>query len=336
MWLIGGWNPSDPVNFPRVTSNDVWSSPDGIQWTRVKPNTFTGNGDTLPSAFVGENPTDWRGRHLAGYVVFNDEMWIVGGDGEQGQYQNDVWHSVDGVHWTLAGYAPWLRRVLAYTLVFNNRIWVMGGQTVPQQVSPRPPPGSIYDERILRRHGAFYNDVWNTSDGVHWTRVVTQGPIWAARGMFSGSVVFQGKMWILGGGRVSIDGGEDTRFSDVWNSADGVHWTQVTKQVPWAPRIYHNVVVFDDRMWVIAGNYGNGEGNIADSWSSTDGVHWSQIANIPWPARHAASAWVYQGALFLAAGSAGSGPVDDPSNDVWKLDAIKSLAPAVLINIIQP
>ncbi len=24
MWLLGGWNPGDKVNFPRICNNDVW------------------------------------------------------------------------------------------------------------------------------------------------------------------------------------------------------------------------------------------------------------------------------------------------------------------------
>jgi len=72
MWLLGGWNPSDKVYFPRICNNEVWSSTDGVTWSLVKPNTF------LDKNF--DPASDWEGRHTAGYVVYKDKMWIVGGD----------------------------------------------------------------------------------------------------------------------------------------------------------------------------------------------------------------------------------------------------------------
>ena len=75
-------------------------------------------------------------------------MWIVGGDCNQGHYQNDVWSSADGAHWELANdRVPWGPRVLHYTLAFGGLIWVMGGQTIPNFADA--------DE-------VFYNDVWSS------------------------------------------------------------------------------------------------------------------------------------------------------------------------------
>ncbi|MSS70569.1 MAG: hypothetical protein EXS64_03670 [Candidatus Latescibacteria bacterium] len=88
LWLLGGWNPNDKVHFPRICNNEVWSSEEGLDWTLVKPNTY------LDATF---NPAaDWEGRHTAGYVVYKDRMWIVGGDANQRYYINDIWNSADG------------------------------------------------------------------------------------------------------------------------------------------------------------------------------------------------------------------------------------------------
>lgn len=46
---------------------------------------------------------------------------------------------------------------------------------------------------------ALHRDVWNTEDGIHWTRVTDEAP-WAARGMIGGSAVLDGRIWLLGGG----------------------------------------------------------------------------------------------------------------------------------------
>lgn len=71
LWLLGGWNPGDKDHFPRICNNEVWSSADGAAWVLEKPNSFL-SADFDPSR-------DWEGRHTAGYAVFCDKLWIIGG-----------------------------------------------------------------------------------------------------------------------------------------------------------------------------------------------------------------------------------------------------------------
>mgnify|MGYP001574447788 CR=1 FL=1 len=220
MWLLGGWNPGDKIHFPKICNSEVWSSAEGAQWKLENPQ------------------APWEGRHTAGYVVHRGKMWIVGGDGNQGHYQNDVWNSADGVKWEqVADNVPWGPRVLHYTDVFDNKIWVMGGQTLPQHASA--------DE-------IFYSDVWNSADGVMWAKVADKLPC-GPRGMIGGSVVFKNRIWILGGGTYDTPKKPQRLFyNDVWSSADGAHWEQHLKAAPWHPRQYHDVAVFDDRMLGLA------------------------------------------------------------------------------------
>ena len=295
MWLLGGWNPYDKVHFPRICNNEVWGSEDGAQWTMVKPNTFK------QDRFDPRN--DWEGRHTAGYVVYKDKMWIVGGDANQGHYQNDVWNSDDGRTWTHVNKShdvPWGPRALHYTLVFDGKIWVMGGQTMPKMA----PAAEV-----------FYRDVWNTTDGIHWVRVRPKEPYWSARGMIGGNVVFKGRMWILGGGRYDTPQTPIRRFyQDVWSSPDGVHWTLELKAPPWEPRQYHDVAVFDDQMWVLEGSNKPGVSR-NDVWYSADGVNWYELPDTPWKPRHAASVFVHDNALWMIGGS-DKGKMD---REVWKL-----------------
>lgn len=292
MWLLGGWNPSDKTHFPRICNNEVWNSVDGADWTLVKPNTFLDN--TFDPA------SDWEGRHTAGYAVFQDKLWIVGGDVNQGHYHYDVWNSADGKAWTRVNPGrdvPWGPRALHYTVVFQDKIWIMGGQTVPQ---------------FAKHDEIFYRDIWNTRDGVRWERVVPQEPYWPARGMIGGSVVFQNRIWILGGGTYDTPTTPTRQFyNDVWSTADGVHWTKHLDAAPWAPRQYHEVAVFDDRMWVLEG-YNRSSGNRNDVWHSADGIHWHELPGTPWAPRHAASVFVHDGALWMVAGN-------NMQPDVWKL-----------------
>ena len=296
MWLIGGWNSGDKKHFPRDCVNDVWSSGDGLTWQLVKTNSF------LDATF--DATKDWEGRHTAGCVVYRDKMWIIGGDPIQRHYQSDVWNSDNGQTWSQVNRGqpvPGGPRVLHHTLVFKDKIWVMGGQTLP--------PFGPAEER-------FYRDIWNTEDGVHWEKIVPRKPFWSARGMIGGSAVFKGRIWILGGGTYDTPHVPQRKFyNDVWSSGDGIHWTRHLKTAPWSPRQYHDVAVFDDRLWVMEGYYqkdGEKGANRNDVWSSSDGVHWEELPGTPWKPRHAASVFLHDGALWVVAGN-------NMESDVWKL-----------------
>ncbi len=292
MWFLGGWNPGDKTHFPRICNNEVWSSADGTKWTLEKPNTF------LDSTFNSQS--DWEGRHTAGYAVLHDKMWIVGGDVNQGHYHNDVWNSEDGRKWTLVNRdnpVPWGPRALHYTVAHQGKLWVIGGQTVPG---------------FAREAEHMYRDVWNSEDGLKWNKVEIQEPAWAQRGMIGGSAVFQGRIWILGGGTYETPTKPDRKFyNDVWSSEDGAVWKLHTAAAPWHPRQYHDVAVFDNRLWVLEGYHKDG-GNRKDVWYSDDGEHWTEVPDTPWAARHAASVFVHQDRLWMVAGN-------NMTSDVWVL-----------------
>jgi len=290
MWLLGGWNPRDKEHFPNICNNEVWSSEDGRTWTLERANTF-GTDRFDPD-------TDWEGRHTAGYAVLRGRMWIVGGDANQKHYQPDVWSSADGVSWTRANPdrpVPWGPRALHHAVSFRDRLWVMGGQTMPG-FAPA-------EER-------FYADVWASSDGARW-ECVQPAPLWPGRGMIGGSAVLGGRMFLLGGGTYDTP---QTRmrllYNDVWSSADGVHWQRVLERAPWAPRQYHEVAVWDDKLWVLEG-FAGGE-NRNDVWFSPDGGTWTELEDTPWPPRHAASVFVHRDALWMVAGN-------NMTSDVWRL-----------------
>lgn len=277
MWLLGGWNPTDKTNFPKICNSEVWASRDGLDWTEVSP----------------EAP--WEGRHTAGWVVHHGRMWVVGGDCNQRHYQNDVWSSLDGANWTLMlDEVPWAPRALHLTYSFRGKLWVMGGQTMPGFAGG--------EER-------FYNDVWSSTDGKRWERVVEHAP-WAPRGMSSGQVIFRNRLWILGGGTYDTPTTPERRFyNDVWSTDNGVNWTCHTEHAAWEPRQYHEVAVWDDKMWVMEGW---NRTNRNDVWYSSDGVTWTELPGTPWAPRHAASVFVHDDALWMVAGN-------NMQPDVWKL-----------------
>ncbi len=284
MWLLGGWNPHDKIRFPTSCNSEVWCSEDGADWILVNP------------------AAPWEGRHTAGYVVHDGRMWIVGGDCLQGRYQPDVWSSADGLQWEcLTTQAPWGKRVLHHTVAFAGKIWVIGGQTLP----PYGPAEEV-----------FYSDVWCSANGSDWTQVADGLP-WGPRGMIGGTAVFRDRIWLMGGGTYGTPGHPERRYcNDVWSSADGWAWKRHSAAAPWQPRQYHDVAVFDDKLWVMEG-YAGGTAedrwaNLGDVWYSDNGVDWKELPGTPWTARHAASVFVHRDALWMVAGN-------NMQPDVWKL-----------------
>ncbi len=296
MYLIGGWNPKDKKNFPLVCNNEVWSSVDGKKWLLEKANTFAHEGKTF------NRFSDWEGRHCAGYVTFKNKMWIVGGDSNQGHYHSDVWNSDDGRVWHQINRnkpVPWVPRVGFLTTVFRDKIWILGGQTIPQ-FAPA-------DE-------LFYNDIWNSSDGLHWDKVVTDGTVWGARAFAGKALVFKDRLWIFGGGTYTTEHHEKRVYNDVWSSLDGRRWECCLSHAPWEPKLMHDVAVFDNKLWMLEG-YHTTARNQNDVWYSEDGKNWTELPGTPWKPRHAASVFVYQDALWMVAGN-------NMTSDVWKLTRI--------------
>lgn len=277
IYLIGGWA-SGGVTFPLSTANDVWKSPDSVTWTQLRSNTY------LSPSF--DPIADWEGRHTAGYVIFNNKMWIIGGDALQGHYQYDIWSSLDGTNWVLENRGnplPWTHRMLSGVTVFNNEVWSVGGQAISS---------------FIRSNDEVYREVWKSSDCINWTRVFTNGPIWDNRFLSDAAVSFQGKLWVIGGGVYDSAYRGRQYKTDIWNSSNGITWSQVsTGQFP--GRQYHSVIVFDNKLWVLAGYDG---ANRNDVWYSSNGVTWTNLPGTPWVPRHAASVWVHNNALYIGGG----------------------------------
>ncbi|REJ89153.1 MAG: galactose oxidase [Planctomycetota bacterium] len=242
----------------------------------------------------------WQARDSQGELVYDDRLWIFGG--WFGSYEappRDVWSSPDGKEWTLVTReAPWIHSDLSMALTFKNRMWFMGGW---------------YNGR-LEGHSAS-NQVWSSTDGDEWEQA-TDDAGWSPR-IAAGAVVFDDKMWILGGTENYYFGDESSLTNDVWCSADGEHWEQVTESADWSPRAYHQAVVLNDRIYVMGGgNYVPEYQAYNDVWSSADGKTWRQETDAaPWHARLWFSATTYRDRMWVVGGWS-----NDPSTnwgDVW-------------------
>lgn len=123
-----------------------------------------------------------------------------------------------------------------------------------------------------------------------------------------GSVVFDNKMWVIGG-----DDGA-SHLNDVWQSIDGETWTQITSEAPFHKRKNHATVVFDDKIWVIGGD--NGADYLSDIWQSGDGENWTLATGaFPFPPIERFSVVVFQNNLWVLGKR--SGPAKT-MNTIWK------------------
>jgi hypothetical protein len=105
IWVMGG---SNLVASVISVFNDVWSSPDGINWTQ----------EVAAAA--------WAPREGHRALVFDNRMWVIGSD-------NDVWSSSDGVNWAQeTAAAPWGQALFPAFEVYRNRMWVIGGWVIQQ------------------------------------------------------------------------------------------------------------------------------------------------------------------------------------------------------------
>lgn len=241
MWVIGGHQRPD----------EVWSSPDGVNWKCE-----------TDSAGFGE-----RDDHRS--VVFNNKIWVIGGS--HGSPQNDVWNSSDGRIWTqVTPAAQWSPRWDHSSVVFDNKIWVLGGTDggslydvwysgdginwicATNHISCVAKPNHTavaFDNKIWIMGGQVgleggSNEIWYTADGNDWDKVTSSAP-WDKR-YWHTSEVYDNKIWIIGG----------TPASDVWYSSDGIRWF---KDVHPGPGISdHSSVIFDNKIWVIGGGEGGG------------------------------------------------------------------------------
>jgi hypothetical protein len=111
IWVFGGGNYVPEYH----AFHDVWSSEDGVQWTRA----------------TGAAP--WNPRLWFSAAVYRGRMWILGGWSKVPDTNwGDVWFSVNGREWTqLQSTVCWKERHEHSAFVFKDRLWIAGGHARP-------------------------------------------------------------------------------------------------------------------------------------------------------------------------------------------------------------
>jgi hypothetical protein len=125
LWMFGGGVIDGDKEINPESYKEVWSSADGINWTREK----------LKTERSGGTP-----------IVFDNKLWFVGANRNDGSFGNAVTVSDDGVTWQ-AQSAPWSPRGGVAVWVFDNRLFMTGGKY-------------SYTEANGETKFVYSNDVW--------------------------------------------------------------------------------------------------------------------------------------------------------------------------------
>lgn len=181
--------PPDPLIPVSKFYNDVWRSPDGVNWELLTDN------------------AGWEGRAGLSAVVHNRRICVfagaqgddeaIGGSGRE--FFRDVWCSYSGRYWRkVRNEAPWPGRGGGAAVVKKGWIYLIGGEA-----GFLDPP---------------FADVWRSRDGRRWQLVNANA--WLPRSGHKCGVLIN-NIFCFGG--FNLFGNP----MDVQRSPDGIHWTEL-------------------------------------------------------------------------------------------------------------
>lgn len=252
--FMGGQKP-ETFN-PKTYYNDIWTSTDGENWTKIKENAA------------------WSARCNFNLVVFNNHLWIIGGKNDnQSGYLNDIWKSSDGINWTLVtNKAPWETRLAMSVSVHNQKMYMIGGHSTTNWL--------------------LYQDVWESANGISWKKVgslsdALLGVDESREGIYEHSVLKLDNTYYLIGGRIAST---FSILNRVLKSTDMINWQLATDDVPWKDFDHLNlgnirpfvhkgklVVVVSSGLLKVSDTGNPRLDYVADQqylFSSADGVNW--------------------------------------------------------------
>jgi hypothetical protein len=215
------------------------------------------------------------GRSEHGCLVFADKIWILGGN--RGGGRREIQSSPDGVDWFLSGTRLAKDTRWPGAVVYNGKMWLIGGAT-----------SAIWT--------SAFRGVYSSSDGITWTEQGTDALPQALSQVVS--VVFNNKMWVIGGRQTDNNGSRK-----VYSSSDGITWTEAgTDALPTGLKL-HTGVVYDEKMWVFGGLTGVGSFS-ARVYSSSDGATWTEQGTDSLPGNiYNAGAAVLNNKMYLIGGT---------------------------------
>ncbi len=179
---------------------------------------------------------DWEKSYNFQMFTQHDTAWVFHQDGN--------WYSTDGRRWVKSSLSNAIYNLGFLDYVqFNNSMYGLGHLE-----------GNI--ERFT-----YTPMIYRTNNFKSWSVIARTGNLPAR--FFYHPFVFQNKLWIIGGEN------QNTRYADIWNSADGIVWVKQKDNLPFGKRSNSQVINFKGKLYLLNN----------DVWTSTDGLNWTLLTN---------------------------------------------------------
>lgn len=264
IWVLAGYR---FTGTDWESRSDVWSSVDGSYWELKNANppfdpyssfivfknkmwAFNSAGAYSSSdgiTWQNEAPNSFPGGYGARITIFKGQLWFCS--------ETLIGKSDDGIHWeTVLSEMPWQgQRIWPGFLEHNGKLFFFGG-------------GINY----LTGTDYYYNDVWSSTDGIHW-ELLTAKAEWAGRFWFS-YISFDNKIWLMGGWNYHNDSNsENGNQNDVWVSEDGRNWMQLSDNDQWPNRHSQLTWIKNNALYISSGYGGGGTARMYnDIWVCED------------------------------------------------------------------
>ncbi len=151
------------------------------------------------------------------------------------------WYSTDGTHWTKSRLTnPIYNHAFLDCITFKNAVLGLG-----------------HFEGNIETF-TFTPEIYSSTNMEEWTLLAKKSNL--PERFFYHPFVFNDKIWIIGG--------EDkhTKYADIWNSTDGIHWIKQRDNAPFGKRSGSQVVSLNGKLYLLDN----------DVWSSVNGLDWTK------------------------------------------------------------
>lgn len=179
---------------------------------------------------------EWRKNYNFQMFSQRDTIWTFHPDG--------TWYSLDGKFWVKSGLSNTINNHAFLDYVqFNGAIYGLG-----------------YFKGNIEQF-EFKPEIYKTTDFKNWTTISKTSNL--PKRFFYHPFVFDNKIWIIGGED------KNNKFSDIWNSADGIDWAKQKENLPFGKRSGSQIVMLYNKLYLLDN----------DVWSSTDGLNWEKVTD---------------------------------------------------------
>lgn len=179
---------------------------------------------------------DWKKSYNFQMFSNKDTLWTFHHDG--------TWFSINGVKWIKSQLPNSIFNLAFLDYVqFNEAIFGLG-----------------HFEGNIEQY-IFKPDIYKTTDFKNWVIISKQSNL--PKRFFYHPFVFDNKIWLIGGED------KDTKYSDIWNSVDGITWIKQKENLLFGKKSGSQVVSLNNKLYLLDN----------DVWSSTDGLIWHQTTD---------------------------------------------------------